>query len=393
MASLVGKRRGGRTYYYLVESARVAGKPRIIAQQYLGSGEELATRLSQTGPGEPARTRHRAFGDLAAAWQVLQRLQVAQVIDEQVGSRRADAATYQEVTCRSALNPVKGMPFSWTLNPYRGCTHACHYCYARRYHTQFELGADDEFASIIFVKTNFVEVLRRELQKPSWQGEYIAVGTATDCYQPIEGHYQLTRRSLEALCEYRNPAGIVTKGPMIVRDKDVLADLSAGAGCSVYISVPCVDEDVWRRLEPGTAHPMQRLRAVRALVDAGVRAGVLMNPIVPGVSSKPALLERTMQAIADHGARFVGCNVMFLEGGTRDHFMRWLAEEYPQLVDGYTNLYARKYAPAAYRKEVQTVVHALRMKYGLNNRDHADENRAVAQVAAAEQQMLEWTDR
>jgi DNA repair photolyase len=307
-------------------------------------------------------------------------------------TRRADAARYQEVRCRSALNPVKGMPFEWTLNPYRGCTHACHYCYARRYHTQFELGADDEFASIIFVKTNFVDVLRRELQKPSWQGEYIAVGTATDCYQPIEGHYKLTRRSLEALCEHRNPAGIVTKGPMIVRDKDVLADLSARAGCSVYISVPCVDEDVWRRLEPGTAHPMQRLRAVRELVDAGVRAGVLMNPIVPGVSSKPALLERTMQAIADHGARFVGCNVMFLEGGTRDHFMGWLAAEYPQLVDGYTNLYARKYAPSAYRKEVQTVVSALRRKYGLNNRDEADEDRAVEQVRAAEQQMLGWAD-
>ena len=308
-------------------------------------------------------------------------------------TRRADAARYQEVRCRSALNPVKGMPFEWTLNPYRGCTHACHYCYARRYHTQFELGADDEFASIIFVKTNFVEVLRRELQKPSWQGAYIAVGTATDCYQPIEGHYKLTRRSLEALCEHRNPAGIVTKGPMIVRDKDVLADLSARAGCSVYISVPCVDEDVWRRLEPGTAHPMQRLRAVRELVDAGVRAGVLMNPIVPGVSSKPALLERTMKAIADHGARFVGCNVMFLEGGTRDHFMRWLSAEYPQLVEGYTNLYARKYAPAAYRKEVQTIVTDLRRKYGLNNRDNADEDRAVELVKAAEQQMLGWGDR
>jgi len=307
-------------------------------------------------------------------------------------TRRADAARYQEVRCRSALNPVKGMPFAWTLNPYRGCTHACHYCYARRYHTQFELGADDEFASIIFVKTNFVDVLRRELQKPSWQGEYVAVGTATDCYQPIEGHYKLTRRSLEALCEFRNPAGVVTKGPMIVRDKDVLADLSANAGCSVYVSVPCVDEDVWRQLEPGTAHPMQRLRAVRELVDAGVRAGVLMNPIVPGVSSKPALMERTMKAIADHGARFVGCNVMFLEGGTRDHFMRWLSAEYPHLVDGYNQLYARKYAPSAYRKEVQAVVSELRRKYGLNTRDKADEDRAVEQAKAAEQQMLEWTD-
>ena len=307
-------------------------------------------------------------------------------------TRRADAARYQEVRCRSALNPVKGMPFEWTLNPYRGCTHACHYCYARRYHTQFELGADDEFSSIIFVKTNFVDVLRRELQKPSWQGEYVAVGTATDCYQPIEGHYKLTRRSLEALCEFRNPAGVVTKGPMIVRDKDVLADLSARAGCSVYVSVPCVDEDVWRQLEPGTAPPMQRLRAVRELVDAGVRAGVLMNPIVPGLSSKPALLERTMKAIADHGARFVGCNVMFLEGGTRDHFMRWLSAEYPHLVDGYTQLYARKYAPSAYRKEVQTVVNGLRRKYGLNTRDEADEDRAVEHVKAAEQQMLGWTD-
>jgi DNA repair photolyase len=305
-------------------------------------------------------------------------------------TRRADAARYQEVRCRSALNPVKGMPFEWTLNPYRGCTHACHYCYARRYHSQFELGADDEFASIIFVKTNVVDVLRRELQKPSWRGEYIAVGTATDCYQPIEGHYKLTRRSLEALSEFRTPAGIVTKGPMIVRDKDVLADLSRRAGCSVYISVPCVDEDVWRRLEPGTAHPMQRLRAVRELVDAGVRAGVLMNPIVPGLSSRPALLERTMKAIADHGARFVGSNVMFLEGGTRDHFMRWLEAEYPHLVDGYKRLYAGKYAPAAYRKEVQSVVSDLRAKYGLNNRDAADEDRAVAQVQAAEQQMLEW---
>src|SRR5688500_3212554 len=307
-------------------------------------------------------------------------------------TRRADAARYQEVRCRSALNPVKGMPFAWTLNPYRGCTHACHYCYARRYHTQFELGADDEFASIIFVKTNFVDVLRRELQKPSWQGEYVAVGTATDCYQPIEGHYKLTRRSLEVLCEFRNPAGVVTKGPMIVRDKDVLADLSAGAGCSVYVSVPCVDEDVWRQLEPGTAHLMQRLRAVRALVERGVRAGVLMNPIVPGVSSKPALMERTTKAIADHGARFVGCNVMFLEGGTRDHFMRWLSAEYPHLVDGYTQLYARKYAPSAYRKEVQTVVNGLRKKYGLNTRDKADEDRAVEQVKTAEQQMLEWMD-
>jgi len=289
--------------------------------------------------------------------------------------RRADAARYQEVRCRSALNRVQGMPFEWTLNPYRGCTHGCHYCYARRYQTQFELGADDDFASIIFVKTNFVDVLRRELARPSWGGEYVALGTATDCYQPIEGHYRLTRGALEALRDFRNPVGVVTKGPMVVRDKDVLADLTAGPGCGVYISVPTVDEDAWRLLEPGTAPPLQRLRAVRELVDAGIRAGVLMNPIVPGITSKPALLERTMKAVADHGARFVGCNVMFLEGGTRDHFMRWLAQEFPHMVEGYTQLYAGKYAPSAYRKEVQNVVGLLRKTYGMNGRDEDDNTR------------------
>ena len=287
--------------------------------------------------------------------------------------RRADAARYQEVRCRSALNPVKGMPFEWTLNPYRGCTHACHYCYARRYHSQFELGSDDEFASVIFVKTNLIDVLRRELQRPSWTRECVVVGAATDCYQPIEGFYKLTRRALETFCEFRNPVGLITKGPMVMRDIDVLADLSARASCTVYISVPCVDEDVWRALEPGTAHPLQRLRAVRALVDAGIRTGVLMNPIVPGLSSKRSLMERTMKAIADHGARFVGCSVMFLEGGTRDHFMRWLAAEFPALTEGYDRLYARKYAPAEYRKEVRAVFTEMRTKYGLDGRPDSGE--------------------
>jgi DNA repair photolyase len=284
-------------------------------------------------------------------------------------ARRADAARYQEVRCRSSLNAVKGMPFDWTLNPYRGCTHGCHYCYARRYQTQFELDADDAFASVIFVKINFVEVLRRELARPSWAGEYVALGTATDCYQPIEGHYRLTRGTLEALRDRRNPVGVITKGPMIVRDIDVLSDLTAGAGCSVYVSVPTVDEDAWRKLEPGTAPPLQRLRAVRELTDAGIRAGVLMNPIVPGITSKPALLERTVKAIADHGAHFVGCNVMFLEGGTRDHFMRWLGDEYPHLEEGYQDLYVSKYAPMAYRNEVTHLVGLLRAKYGLRSRE------------------------
>ncbi len=306
--------------------------------------------------------------------------------------RRADAAKYMEVRCRSALNQVKGMPFEWTLNPYRGCTHGCHYCYARRYQTQFALGSGDEFASIIFVKTNFVDVLRRELAAPKWRGEYVAVGTATDCYQPIEGHYKLTRHALEVLHEHRNPVGIVTKGPMVVRDKDLLSEMSKAGGCSVYISVPSVDETAWRELEPGTAHPLQRLRAVRELVDAGVRAGVLMNPIVPGISSKPALLEKTMKAAADHGACFVGTNVMFLEGGTREHFMRWLAEYHPELVGRYRTLYTKKYATEKYRKSVSTTIARLRDKYAVGSRRMQPEEESAPVDTAVSEVEQRWLD-
>ena len=282
--------------------------------------------------------------------------------------RRADAAQYQEVTCRSALNPVKGMPFNWTLNAYRGCTHGCHYCFARRYQTQFELGPGDHFSSIILVKTNIVEVLTRELDKPSWVREQVAVGTATDPYQPIEGHYKLTRGSLQALIEGRTPAGVVTKGPMVVRDADLLAELGRRAGCTVYLSVPSVDEDAWAALEPGTAHPLQRLRAVRQLRDAGVNAGVLMAPVVPGFTTQPAKLEATIKAIADHGALFMGANLMYLKGGTRDHFMGFLAKQFPHMVEGYNKLYAGAYASAEYVTTVRGIIETLQRRYDVGPR-------------------------
>lgn len=283
--------------------------------------------------------------------------------------RRADEARYQEVTCRSALNRVEGMPFNWTLNPYRGCTHGCHYCFARRYHVQFEMNADDEFSSVILVKHNLVDVLVRELDRPAWIREHVAVGTATDPYQPIEGHYKLTRRAIQALTRGRTPFGLITKGPMVVRDIDVLLAHSRAAACTIYMSVPTVDDDAWRILEPGTAHPLQRLRAVRDLVDAGVNAGVLMAPIVPGFSSAPAKVERTIKAIADHGARFVGCNVMYLQDGTRTHFMGFIAREFPEMAPRFEKLYAKKYPPDAYRKEVQAMVKVLQGRYGLKKRE------------------------
>lgn len=280
--------------------------------------------------------------------------------------RRGDAATYQEVRCRSALNRCTGMPFmKWTLNPYRGCTHGCHYCFARKYQSQLELGAGDDFASVIFVKTNFVQVLRRELDKPAWAKETIGFGTATDPYQPIEGTYKISRGVLEALRDAATPVGIVTKGPMIVRDTDVLQDLGARTTCRVHISVPTVDEDAWEQLEPGVAHPMQRLRAVRQLVDAGVDCGVLMAPIVPGFSTHPSKIERTIKAIADAGATSVGAMVMHLEGGTRDHFMALLQREYPEMLDKYQQLYASKYVPKDYDARVQEVVSLMRARYSM----------------------------
>ncbi len=280
--------------------------------------------------------------------------------------QRADQATYQEIRCRSALNRALGMPFfKWTLNPYRGCTHGCHYCFARKYQPHLELGAGDDFASVIFVKTNVAEVLSRELQRPSHRGEQVALGTATDPYQPIEGTYGLTRACLEAFRDAPTPLGIVTKGPMVVRDIDVLRDLAKATKLSVYLSVPSLDDDAWRRLEPGTASPLQRLRAVRALVDAGIHCGVLMAPLVPGITTKPSLIEATIKAAADHGAVSVGAMVLHLEGGARSHFLQVIATEYPQLVDGYERLFAKKRAPAAYTGEVARIVGLLKARYGV----------------------------
>ena len=283
--------------------------------------------------------------------------------------RRGDAATYQEVRCRSALNRVKGKAYmQWSLNPYRGCTHGCHYCFARRYHSHLELDAGDQFASVIFVKTNFVDVLRKELDRPSWRKESIGFGTATDPYQPIEGTYKISRGVILALRDAATPVGIVTKGPMVVRDIDVLQELSKVATCRVHMSVPTVDEDAWDRLEPGVAHPMQRLKAVRQLVDAGVDCGVLMAPIVPGFSTQPAKIEATIKAIADSGATSVGAMVMHMDGGTREHFMALLQREYPDLVAQYEQLYASRYVRKDYEQRVQEVVSLMRQRYGLNQR-------------------------
>src|SRR5688572_32157607 len=176
---------------------------------------------------------------------------------------------YREEPCKSALNRVSGMPFSWSLNPYMGCAHRCTFCYVRAFERRADRPADDRYGRSIRVKVNVAEVLRKELRRPSWKGEGIAIGAATDPYQPAEGRYRLTRACLEELAAAANPFSIITRGPLIVRDVDVLARAAQRASVSVTFSVPTLDEDVWRRTEPGTAPPRQRLRALARLVDAG----------------------------------------------------------------------------------------------------------------------------
>jgi len=276
--------------------------------------------------------------------------------------RRADQARYQEVHVRSALAEAVEMPFRWTLNPYRGCTHACEYCYARKYQRHLELDAGDDFSSVILVKTNIADALRRELTRRTWTHETIAIGTATDPYQPIEGHYKLTRRSLEVLAQTRTPGSIVTKGPMVVRDIDVMQDVARQAGMRVYLSVPSVDEHAWSKLEPGTAPPMQRLRAVRQLTDAGIEAGVLMMPLVPGITTSRDSVERTLRAMADAGAKFVGTCVARLDPGVKEHFYGFLEREYPVLIEGYGRLYRRSHADSGYEREIKAMVNVLLKK-------------------------------
>jgi len=277
--------------------------------------------------------------------------------------RRSDEARYQEVHVKSALARAQGMPFKWALNPYRGCTHACEYCYARKYQRHLELGAGDDFSSLIFVKTNLPEVLRREVTRAGWTRESVAIGTATDPYQPIEGHYRLTRRSVEVLVSAGTPFSIVTKGPMVVRDLDILK--RATAGCHIYFSVPSVDESAWHALEPGTAPPLQRLRAARQLVDAGIDARVLMMPLVPGITTSPAIIDRTVKAIANAGLRLAGSTVARLDDGVRGHFFTFLEREYPQLLAGYQRLYIRSYASRRYADAVGALVKRLAKAAGL----------------------------
>jgi len=261
------------------------------------------------------------------------------------------------------------MMFGWSLNPYMGCAHRCTFCYVRAFERRADRPSDDRYGRSIRVKTNIVDVLRRELARRSWRGEVVAVGAATDPYQPAEGRYHLTRGCLQAFAEASNPFSVITRSPMIVRDVDVLIEAAARARVSVTFSIPTLDREIWRATEPGTPPPAQRLLAITRLVAAGIDASVGMAPILPGLSDRPELLADVVRAARDAGATSVWTNVLYLRPGTREHFLENLARDWPELVPRYERLYqGRAYLPSDLVEPVRREVADLVNRFDVRDR-------------------------
>jgi DNA repair photolyase len=276
---------------------------------------------------------------------------------------------YREEPCKAALNRVKGMAFKWSLNPYMGCVHRCTFCYVRAFELRADRPFDDRYGRSIRVKTNVAEVLRQELARSSWAHESVAIGAATDPYQPAEGRYRLTRGCLDALADASNSFSIITRSPMIVRDLDLLVEAASRASVAVTFSIPTLDEEVWRKTEPSTAHPRQRLKALTALVDAGVRASVGMAPILPGISDRPEQLEAVVEAAREAGACGIWANLLFLRAGTREHFLETLAHDWPEQLPLYDRLYAsRAYLGKEQTAPIRKQVAQLAKRHGIADR-------------------------
>lgn len=281
--------------------------------------------------------------------------------------RRVDVE-YVEQPCKTALNPVKGMGFKWSLNPYTGCEHRCAFCYVRAYEKRADRPFDGQYGRAVRIKVNVAEILRRELARPSWRRETVVVGAATDPYQPAEGRYRLTRACLEAFADFANPVGLITRGPMIVRDVDLLSALARRAQLNITFSIPTMDDEVWRRTEPGTAHPRQRLRAVERLSAVGLRVGVGMAPILPGLSDRPDQIEAVVIAARDAGASHVWSGMLHLRDGTRQHFLDTLGRYWPEQLPRYLADYRTgPYLSAEKTRPVQSAVSELVSRVGLGS--------------------------
>ncbi|WP_309095011.1 Rv2578c family radical SAM protein [Streptomyces sp.] len=277
--------------------------------------------------------------------------------------------TFHEIRARSIINRVPAvsrMSFQWTVNPYRGCSHACVYCFARKTHSYLDLDTGLGFDSQIVVKTNAPELLRRQLASPRWRGEHIAMGTNVDCYQRAEGRYRLMPGIVAALRDRANPFSILTKGTLILRDLDLIRQAAQVTDVGISVSVGFTDQELWRTVEPGTPAPERRLEVVRAFGEHGIGCGVLMAPVIPFLSDRPDHLRATVRAIAASGATSVTPLVLHLRPGAREWFMTWLERHHPYLVPRYERLYADgSYAPKWYQRRITRQVHELAEEYGI----------------------------
>ena len=274
---------------------------------------------------------------------------------------RPSASTSTRCSAKSALNKAPGdyLPFDWTVNAFRGCTHACVYCFARNTHTYLDMDAGRDFEREIVVKVNVPELLRAELSKPSWKRELVAFGTNTDPYQWAEGKYELMPPMIEALRDTETPTSILTKSPLVTRDLDPCLELAEVADVSVNFSVPTLDEKIWRQTEPHTPHPRKRLEAVAKFNEAGIPSGVLIAPLMPGINDSPELVDEIVSIAEEAGATFVNGIALHLRPGVKEVFMSWLSAARPDLVPKYEDLYQdRAYAPNAERKRIGSLVRA-----------------------------------
>jgi DNA repair photolyase len=277
--------------------------------------------------------------------------------------------TFHEIRARSIINRVPAvsrMSFQWTVNPYRGCSHACVYCFARKTHSYLDLDTGLGFDSQIVVKINAPELLRRQLGSRRWQGEHIAMGTNVDCYQRAEGRYRLMPGIISALRDHANPFSILTKGTLILRDLELIKQAAQVTDVGISVSVGFTEEELWRTVEPGTPAPERRLEVVRTFADHGIGCGVLMAPVIPFLSDSPAQLRATVRAIAASGATSVTPLVLHLRPGAREWFMAWLGQHHPHLVARYERMYAEgSYAPKWYQRRITRQVHELAEEYGI----------------------------
>jgi DNA repair photolyase len=287
-------------------------------------------------------------------------LGVRDVVQLDEGSGRMSSLEFLPVTARRILNEVPAtsrLPFRWTINAYRGCSHACTYCFARPTHEYLGLGAGEDFDRKIVVKINAVERLRVELADPRWQHEPVAMGTNTDPYQRAEGRFRLTRGLIAELARSGTPFSILTKSALVTRDVDVLVEAARSVAVRVTFSVGTVDEQVWRATEPGTPHPLRRLDALRAMVEAGIPTGVLLAPVLPGLTGDRSHLRETVAAVRAAGGDVVGSRTLYLRGATREHFLSWLQGYDAQLHARYVQAFrGRSELPKEYDAWVRGVI-------------------------------------